>query len=173
MGTISSSGRSQGRILELGAGTGFLSCLLAQQGHEVIATDLGEVLGGGVPPLDRLRHNVALSRSHHLRCCAGAGRPAYRADKLDGQIRVESLDWMDAARGLSERPDIWDSILTNPPDTIIAADVVHPPLPALSGRSSADPSGRYTTPISSLLSSAPSRLFFLPRRPPRSPGKLS
>lgn len=59
---ISENSKRKG-ILELGAGTGFLSCLLAQQGYRVVSTDLGDVIGGGIPPLERLEHNVKLSMS--------------------------------------------------------------------------------------------------------------
>lgn len=55
------------RVLELGAGTGFLSILLTQLGYDVIATDLGDE-GPECPhdaprqtPLGRLRANLALS----------------------------------------------------------------------------------------------------------------
>ena len=47
-------------IFELGAGTGFLSILLAQMGADVIATDL-EAEEGRDSPLERLKGNVALS----------------------------------------------------------------------------------------------------------------
>ncbi len=51
-------------VIELGAGTGFLSILLAQLGADVIATDLG---GGDFDthrhtPLARLKGNVELSQ---------------------------------------------------------------------------------------------------------------
>ena len=48
--------------IELGAGTGFLSILLAQIGQDVIATDLENGGAERQAPLDRLRQNVALSR---------------------------------------------------------------------------------------------------------------
>lgn len=51
--------------IELGAGTGFLSILLAQLGADVIATDLdGPSDGVRQMPLERLRRNVKISRSH-------------------------------------------------------------------------------------------------------------
>lgn len=56
-------------ILELGAGTGFLSILLAQLGADVVASDLGdsdldeEMEGERRTPLARLQANVELSKS--------------------------------------------------------------------------------------------------------------
>lgn len=56
------------RILELGAGTGFLSILLAQLGADVVSTDLGDPMGAKAEeddmrrtPLARLQGNVDLS----------------------------------------------------------------------------------------------------------------
>ena len=50
-------------IVELGAGTGFLSILLSQLGADVISTDLDDADGGDKQaPLDRLRGNVQLSQ---------------------------------------------------------------------------------------------------------------
>jgi 2-polyprenyl-3-methyl-5-hydroxy-6-metoxy-1,4-benzoquinol methylase len=55
--------------LELGAGTGFLSILLAQLGADVVASDLGdsdfdeEMEGERRTPLARLQANVELSES--------------------------------------------------------------------------------------------------------------
>ena len=57
-------------VLELGAGTGFLSAVLALEGVDVLATDLGddeegEGEGDGVEgrqtPLGRLKANIAMS----------------------------------------------------------------------------------------------------------------
>lgn len=61
-----------GAVLELGAGTGFLSILLAQLGASVTATDLDsdpDALDDGAPdqretPLKRLRENARLSQTH-------------------------------------------------------------------------------------------------------------
>jgi hypothetical protein len=59
-------------ILELGAGTGFLSILLAQLGADVVASDLGdsdedeEMEGERRTPLARLQANVELSKSSAL-----------------------------------------------------------------------------------------------------------
>ena len=56
-------------ILELGAGTGFLSILLAQLGADVVASDLGDsdldedMEGERRTPLARLQANVELSKS--------------------------------------------------------------------------------------------------------------
>ena len=55
--------------MELGAGTGFLSILLAQLGADVVASDLGdsdfdeEMAGERRTPLARLQANVELSES--------------------------------------------------------------------------------------------------------------
>jgi 2-polyprenyl-3-methyl-5-hydroxy-6-metoxy-1,4-benzoquinol methylase len=52
-------------ILELGAGTGFLSILLSQLGSDVVSTDLGEPDGveavGKQTPFRQLKGNVLLS----------------------------------------------------------------------------------------------------------------
>lgn len=56
-------------IIELGAGTGFLSILLSQLGADVIATDLdGYGDDGRQTPLSRLVVNIALSELilHHV-----------------------------------------------------------------------------------------------------------
>jgi tRNA1(Val) A37 N6-methylase TrmN6 len=59
-------------ILELGAGTGFLSILLAQLGADVVASDLGDadededMAGERRTPLARLQANVELSESSAL-----------------------------------------------------------------------------------------------------------
>lgn len=59
------------RVIELGAGTGFLSTLLTQLGHDVLATDLGDCDGAECPcdepgarqtPLTRLRRNFEISK---------------------------------------------------------------------------------------------------------------
>jgi 2-polyprenyl-3-methyl-5-hydroxy-6-metoxy-1,4-benzoquinol methylase len=56
-------------ILELGAGTGFLSILLGQLGADVVASDLGDAVMGDDEdqerrtPLARLKSNVELSKS--------------------------------------------------------------------------------------------------------------
>lgn len=55
-------------VLELGAGTGFLSILLSKLGADVITTDLGGDEDGDIEttrrtPLARLRQNVNLSQS--------------------------------------------------------------------------------------------------------------
>lgn len=62
------------RVIELGAGTGFLGTLLTQLGHDVLATDLGDCDGAECPcdepgarqtPLTRLRRNFEISELRH------------------------------------------------------------------------------------------------------------
>uniref|UniRef100_A0A914WFC6 Uncharacterized protein n=1 Tax=Plectus sambesii TaxID=2011161 RepID=A0A914WFC6_9BILA len=60
------------RVLELGAGTGVCSLLLASLGAQVTATDLDE-------QLDLLRLNVSVNETHF--------------NKSGGSMRVEALDW--------------------------------------------------------------------------------
>ncbi|ORY32507.1 hypothetical protein BCR39DRAFT_504245 [Naematelia encephala] len=101
-------------IIELGAGTGFLSILLAQLGARVIATDLGDTedFDHGIKrtPLARLRSNVELNQLQ---------RPPH----------VIPLDWMDA----SKPPETWQELIQETPKTIVAADVIYDPdlIPAL------------------------------------------
>lgn len=65
--SVASSWRTPPPVLELGAGTGFLSLVLAQLGADVITTDLGDEADdaeeGGTwrTPLGRLSANMALS----------------------------------------------------------------------------------------------------------------
>ena len=135
--------------MELGAGTGFLSILLAQLGAQVIATDLGddfhtalagdpdEEAGEGdnkfrcggefcrQTPLTRTKYNI-------------------RLNGLEGKVRVEALDWMDCTRSEKERPGIWQELHEDRRTassstrgtlgssgggnmTIIAADVIYDP----------------------------------------------
>lgn len=67
---LRSAVRLSPRVIELGAGTGFLSTLLTQLGHDVLATDLGDCDGAECPcdepgarqtPLARLRRNFEIS----------------------------------------------------------------------------------------------------------------
>jgi len=124
-------------ILELGAGTGFLSILLAQLGADVVASDLGdsdfdeEMEGERRTPLARLQANVELSKSPALQLALADLNP----DSLERLPRVVSLDWMDASK--ESRPDPWPTLLGEG-RTIVAADIVCP------SPSSAD--CRYTTP---------------------------
>lgn len=107
------------QIIELGAGTGFLSILLSQLGADVIATDLDDADGGDKQaPLDRLRGNVELSRSWNL-----ASDVANGLDDSPLPVNVEALDWADAALPDAERPAIWHK-LAETPRTVVAADVV-------------------------------------------------
>ncbi|WRT66322.1 uncharacterized protein IL334_003277 [Kwoniella shivajii] len=128
-------------IIELGAGTGFLSILLSQLGVNVISTDLGDeapsddqdqaretkdedvekvethVQSESITPLARLKSNV--SSESQLMC-------KIKLDDLD-EIQVKSLDWTEASLHSPERPEIWDT-LENERRTIIAADVIYDPI---------------------------------------------
>ncbi|WVW83866.1 hypothetical protein I302_105888 [Kwoniella bestiolae CBS 10118] len=118
----------QNGTVELGAGTGFLSILLAQLGVDVISTDLGiesesnsEVDGEDEvefgqdqdgktrTPLGRLRYNVQLND-----------------DQSHSRTAVRALDWTDASLPLRDRPGIWRD-LDKKRRTIIAADVIYDP----------------------------------------------
>nr|XP_031863217.1 uncharacterized protein CI109_001089 [Kwoniella shandongensis]KAA5530289.1 hypothetical protein CI109_001089 [Kwoniella shandongensis] len=103
-------------VVELGAGTGFVSLLLGQLGVNVIGTDLGddeegheedEQGAGFRTPLGRLRSNIALNE------CAIT--PSVRA-----------LDWTDAKRPRADRPGTWTQ-LESERRTIVAADVIYDP----------------------------------------------
>nr|XP_019010914.1 uncharacterized protein I206_04219 [Kwoniella pini CBS 10737]OCF49695.1 hypothetical protein I206_04219 [Kwoniella pini CBS 10737] len=112
-----SNSKTKGKgIIELGAGTGFLSILLAQLNFDVVSTDLGKDQeedqfgfdktyqeGESQTPLARLKYNVSLS-----------------------DISVKSLDWTDASIPLEVRPNIWKQ-LNEEKRTIIAADVIYDP----------------------------------------------
>ncbi|EIW70698.1 hypothetical protein TREMEDRAFT_61209 [Tremella mesenterica DSM 1558] len=91
-----------GPIVELGAGTGFLSIFLAQRQREVIATDL-DATDGRQAPLKRLQHNVGMNH-------------------VEENVKVTPLDWADSLRPKSERPAVWEE-LTSRPYTVVAADV--------------------------------------------------
>jgi SAM-dependent methyltransferase len=112
-------------ILELGAGTGFLSILLAQLGANVVASDLGdfdedeEMEGERRTPLARLQANVELSKSPALQYALADLNP----DSLESPPCVVSLDWMDASK--QPRPDPWPTLLGEG-RTIVAADIVCP-----------------------------------------------
>ncbi|WVQ82366.1 hypothetical protein IAT38_004494 [Cryptococcus sp. DSM 104549] len=117
--------RSSRPVVELGAGTGFVSVLLAQLGVDVVATDLGdgddheeedegegEEEAGGMDgivrtPLGRLQYNIALND-----CIV---KPT-----------VRHLDWFDARKTPSDRPAIWAQLLEDKRD-IVAADVIYDP----------------------------------------------
>lgn len=107
--------------IELGAGTGFLSILLAQLGSDVIATDLdGPGDGRRQAPLQRLMHNVQLSEDRN----DSSQFQLIDAD-APGPCRVEALDWSDASLPPHERPPIWKELKENNlARTVLAADVV-------------------------------------------------
>ncbi|KAL4419087.1 hypothetical protein ABPG77_010026 [Micractinium sp. CCAP 211/92] len=71
-------GRPGLRVLELGAGTGWLGCTVARNLHQTSLVCLTEQAGG----LDWLRHNVHLNRQRGL--------------PLAG-VRVQACDWLDYA----------------------------------------------------------------------------
>ncbi|RSH87424.1 hypothetical protein EHS25_003334 [Saitozyma podzolica] len=98
-------------IVELGAGTGFLSILLAQLSSDVISTDLGEPgdsQGDEQTPFKRLMFNARLNEV-----------------STGGRLRVEALDWTDASRDEMDRPGIWRTLMA--PRTVVAADVIYDP----------------------------------------------
>lgn len=104
-------------VLELGAGTGFLSGILALEGYDVIATDLGDggesVDGVRQTPLGRLRENLATSMSFYF--CTNS-------DNLE--VLALPLDWSHA---LDEtRPEEWETV-SRPARNIVAADVIYDP----------------------------------------------
>ena len=95
--TSSFSAGSLPLITELGAGTGFLSILLAQLEVNVMATDLGDTSDEHwrQTPLTRLRSNVKLSklalftRALSNTSCRWDGREGMRlAPRLDGQPQI-------------------------------------------------------------------------------------
>lgn len=95
-------------LVELGAGAGFLSILLAQLGWSVMATDLEAEEGETrAAPLARLRHNVALTELKH-------------------PPRVRALDWSDASLSPTDRPAVWSDLISKP-RVIVAADVIYDP----------------------------------------------
>ncbi|KAK1924147.1 hypothetical protein DB88DRAFT_489232 [Papiliotrema laurentii] len=95
--------------VELGAGTGFLSILLAQLGADVIATDLdGPSEGARQAPLDRLRGNARLNDSAK-------------------SLQIEALDWTDALLPFGDRPPIWQGLTSGSSRTVVAADVIYDP----------------------------------------------
>lgn len=109
-------------ILELGAGTGFLSILLAQLGADVVASDLGDanveedMESERRTPLARLQGNVHLSMFPYPDHTLDS-----RPDSMDRPPQVVSLDWMDASRDL--RPEPWPTLIDEG-RTIVAADIV-------------------------------------------------
>lgn len=98
------------QVIELGAGTGFLSILLAQLGAAVIATDIDLPLEGGaaqLSPLSRLRHNVKLNN------CVGGIRPLH-------------LDWTDSLRGVEVGSKVFEGCQEGG-RIILAADCIYDP----------------------------------------------
>ncbi|CAK9786355.1 hypothetical protein CC85DRAFT_284964 [Cutaneotrichosporon oleaginosum] len=103
-------------VVELGAGTGFLSILLAQLGADVITTDLGDEYGDDEgqafrTPLGRLKANISLNELH---------KPP----------KVRSLDWADASASPDQRTPAWAEAL-EPVEgrrrVVMAADVIYDP----------------------------------------------
>ena len=119
-------------MVELGAGTGFLSILLAQLGARVTATDLGDAsivpTSSPSPSSSHTDHHVASQAGEDaeiddpeetsFRCEGEYCRQTplawlkynVRLNSLDGPVRVEPLDWMDSIREEGERPVIWDAL---------------------------------------------------------------
>ncbi|BEJ11076.1 hypothetical protein CspHIS471_0104980 [Cutaneotrichosporon sp. HIS471] len=113
---LPSSASAPPPVLELGAGTGFLSILLAQLGADVITTDLGDENGDDEgqafrTPLGRLKANISLNQ-------------------LERPPRVRSLDWSDASAPPDDRPGVWGEAL-EPVEgrgrVVLAADVIYDP----------------------------------------------
>ncbi|ADV20239.1 hypothetical protein I305_01120 [Cryptococcus gattii E566] len=116
----SSHGPNRG-FIELGAGTGFLSILLAQMGFKVVATDLGspanqmgEQSEDGAPvttPLGRLQSNIELNQydvkpqSLHLNWY-DARRPHDTDPSLETWNRIQRLHWDIVAADVIYDPDL-------------------------------------------------------------------
>ncbi|GMK54336.1 hypothetical protein CspeluHIS016_0109220 [Cutaneotrichosporon spelunceum] len=113
---LSPSASTPPPVLELGAGTGFLSILLAQLGADVITTDLGDEdrdveSQAFRTPLGRLKGNISLNRLEH-------------------PPRVLSLDWTDASAPSDERSPVWAEALkpvAGRRRVVMAADVIYDP----------------------------------------------
>ncbi|OXB39965.1 hypothetical protein J007_00234 [Cryptococcus neoformans] len=106
-------------FIELGAGTGFVSILLAQMGFEVVATDLGSPANqigeqsedgtSVITPLGRLQSNIKLNQ-------------------YDVKPQSLHLNWYDARRPCDTDPSLapWSKIQELHWD-IVAADVIYDP----------------------------------------------
>ncbi|CAD6585596.1 MAG: hypothetical protein TREMPRED_004185 [Tremellales sp. Tagirdzhanova-0007] len=97
-------------VVELGAGTGFLSILLSQLGADVISSDLD----ADPDENDRLKPLARLSSNLEL-------------NELENPPRVVPLDWTDVLRPVVDRSQGWQDITRGKPRTIVAADVIYDP----------------------------------------------
>ncbi|EAL23561.1 hypothetical protein CNBA2080 [Cryptococcus deneoformans B-3501A] len=108
-------------FIELGAGTGFVSILLAQMGFKVVATDLespanqtGEQSENGnsvITPLGRLQSNIELNQydvkpeSLHLNWY-DARRPRDTDPSLEAWSKIQELHWDIVAADVIYDPDL-------------------------------------------------------------------
>ncbi|WWC61828.1 uncharacterized protein I303_104413 [Kwoniella dejecticola CBS 10117] len=137
---------SENGVVELGAGTGFISILLAQLGMGVISTDLGQDdesdgagdhqdeedamiphgvgAGAEIDRTDQTGHSQAQTPLARLQYNVSLNTA--HAMNSSSKIMVKSLDWTDAHLPLDQRPAIW-RLLDEEKRTIVAADVIYDP----------------------------------------------
>ncbi|KAL7421805.1 hypothetical protein Q5752_003576 [Cryptotrichosporon argae] len=131
----SARGREWPNIVELGAGTGFLSILLAQQGADVVASDLGD--DGAGHDADDVSDDSGDGADADRpvcaddRACAGTwrtplGRLRANVRRNGVDVVVRELDWGDALRPPADRPAVWAQ-LAQEKRTVVAADVIYDP----------------------------------------------
>lgn len=122
---VSPQGLRNTSVLELGAGTGFLSIFLAQQGASVVTTDLGddpseeEPGGDRRTPLASLAHNIALSTCTRM--------IALTIDELALPPTVQPMDWFESLQSEEERSGTFKKLTRGTKDgqgVVVAADVV-------------------------------------------------
>lgn len=101
---------SQPRVLELGAGVGLTSLVLARLGWDVLSTDV-------VPPLETvLRPNIERNQGSS----AAAG--------VSGRVAVQSLDWTSAADGEAATGPMSSGLASERAfELIVTADTVYEP----------------------------------------------
>ncbi|WVF71520.1 hypothetical protein IAT40_006327 [Kwoniella sp. CBS 6097] len=133
------SGILSNGVIELGAGTGFLSVLLSQLDVDVIATDLGiesESALNRNRTDDRADGDLQASKEEEYELGADGtgetrtplGRLKYNVslNECNTKPTVRALDWTDASLPPDERPAIWKQLI-NERRTVIAADVIYDP----------------------------------------------
>ncbi|WWD02929.1 hypothetical protein V865_000972 [Kwoniella europaea PYCC6329] len=111
-------------VLELGAGTGFLSILCAQLGPDVISTDLG--VESDANPADEIDIEQHHEQNGESRTPLGRLKCNVELNSIGDRVSVKALDWTDASLLPEERPSIW-SKLVEERRTIVAADVIYDP----------------------------------------------
>ncbi|WVR07002.1 hypothetical protein IAU60_004041 [Kwoniella sp. DSM 27419] len=113
-------------VVELGAGTGFLSVLMAQLGVDVVATDLGIETEQGSAEKPDAAPGFGTDGDGETRTPLGRLLLNVGLNHCPAPLAVRALDWTDASLPTCDRPAIWQK-LERERRIILAADVIYDP----------------------------------------------